>query len=532
MKKILLNIAGVIAAFSILFVSCDDDIDSVVTEIDTARAFSPANLEARVTNDVNVKITWDEQNQTNIASYTVEFYTDTINITEANLYDTVTDISPDDLPFEYEGLPGESDIYAQVKAISSKDGVDESLWSSIIFATNKENIFSSSTVAGESATLTWTAGATVTKISVVATGAESGIDYTPSETEMAEGSATIDGLSFETEYTATIYNNSVVRGETTFTTLPDGTVVTAEDDLEDIIEAAEDGETLLLEGGTFTAQGNISITKNLNIVARYPDTDRPTLTVMFSIGDGATTGVTISGIDFVGTYTNDEGDQQLDAGFQVKPSDGATLGDIVVEDCTFTGQKKSLAALGSGAFYANSLTINNCVVTDLLSNGGDFIDIRTAYVPTLTITNNTFDNCAYDSGVKARDFVRYDGNAKGNAYDDGTNAVTITFSNNTLYKCSVFDDSSAGRLFYTRWENNLAITCAKNIFAEMPVVDYKYPDVVTFSSNYYSNAAVMLADDSSGKDWTADFTDADGGDFTTTDEDVVYYGIGDPRWTE
>lgn len=401
----------------------------------------------------------------------------------------------------------------------------------IDFTMYADNIFSTPEVTGQSVTLNWIAGAIATRVEYVDADDNFGGGFNLSEAEITNGSATITGLTFETEYTVTIYNGDVVRGETTFTTLPDGVVVAVEDDLEAVIAAVEDGETILLNGGVFTTQGVITINKNLTIKGRYSD-DRPILNVQFVVSDGVSAGFTIQGIDFVGEYTDEEGAQQLDHGLQIKPSDAATIGDIVVEDCTFTGQKKSLVSALSSSFYANSLTINNCVVTDLFSNGGDFIDIRRSYIPTLTISNNTFDNCAYAEGVKARDFIRYDGYSKGNTYDDGTNAVDITFANNTLYKCSIFDDSYAGRIFYTRWENNLAITCSKNIFAEMPVVDFKYPGVVTFSNNYYSNSAVLLSDDPSGTTLDPVFSDAENGDFTVNDANDVLKtnGIGDPRW--
>nr|WP_319397728.1 DUF5123 domain-containing protein [uncultured Carboxylicivirga sp.] len=531
MKKIFQHIILVIAALSMITIACDDNIDPVITELVTERAFSPANLEARVSQDVNVRMLWDIN--PGISYYEVEFYTDTTNIIEENLYERVSEISPDNVPFTYEGLPGDTAIYARVKAISSYEGTDPSYWSSVIFETNAENIFTEPTLGGEEVTLFWSPGAKVSHI--IITQGETDTKRELTDTEIEAGSAIITGLIFETDYTASIYNNDVKRGNIDFTTLPDGILLNSESDIEEALANAEDGEAFILEGGEYiNAQGTITIDKNASFIALNPD-DRPLLKVQFVIADGATNTVLLSGIDFEATYTDEEGDQQLDHGVQIKPSqDGAILGDIIIENCTFTGHKKSLLAAGSGSFSAESITINNCVVTDLNSNGGDFIDFRKSFVKTLTITNNTFDNCAYNAQVKAREFVRFDGASKGNAYDDGVNTPTIIVKYNTLYQCSIFNDEKAGRLFYVRWENTQeVIECQNNIFSDMNMVDYYigFDDAsLSLKDNFYYNSASLLSDDGAGTDENPGFADADGGDFTISNQNIVDLNVGDPRW--
>lgn len=531
MKKEFLNIVIVIVAISLFFVACDDNIDPEVTELKTERAFSPSNLEAKVLNDVNARLVWD--NRDNVSSYTVEFYTDTINITEDNLYDAVSDILPENLPYTYDGLPGDTAIYARVKAISSFEGSEVSKWSSVIFETSAENVFDDPTLGGEEVTLNWTPEIKVTYfVYNEVGGVEIRRDLTAEE--INAGAAVITGLTFDTKYLAKIYNGSVKRGKVDFSTLPDGVVLTKESNIVDAIAEAEDGETFILDGGVYeTSQGTITIDKNVSFIAHHAD-NRPKLNVQFVVGDNVTGDVLISGIDFVANYANAEGDQQLDAGIQIKPADGATLGNVTVDNCTFTGHKKSLMTASDGKFSVKSVTINNCIITNLNSNGGDFIDIRTAFIETITITNNTFNNCAYNANVKPREFVRYDGSSKSNAYDDGINTPTIILENNTLYKCSIFSEEKGGRLFYVRWENTSeVISCKNNIFYEMTLVDY-YTDagkaVLKLGNNYYYKAAVLLGDDSSGTEADPVFADPDNGDFTVSNLDVVADAAGDPRW--
>src|SRR5690606_9270386 len=117
------------------------------------------------------------------------------------------------------------------------------------------------------------------------------ITHTITAEEKAAGMATVTGLTGETEYTATLYNDTIIRGMTAFTTGIDigtGILVTPEDDLLQIIANASPGDVLVLDAGDYTAQaGIISIDKPLTIrgLRSY---DKPLLKASISLLDGAT----------------------------------------------------------------------------------------------------------------------------------------------------------------------------------------------------------------------------------------------------
>ena len=61
--------------------------------------------------------------------------------------------------------------------------------------------------------------------------------------------------------------------------------------------------------------------------------------------------------------------------------------------------------------------------------------------------------------------------------------------------------------------------------------------VPTFENNNYWNAAALNAEggagkfiDTTGRDLDPAYANAAGGDFTLGNEDLKFYGVGDPRW--
>ncbi len=550
MKRIFLNMAIIIAGLSLFVVGCDDNIDPLVTEVKTDRTFSPTSLEARVTNNVDVQITWDAQED--IESYSVLFIADSvenlINVDEQylleNAFETVENISPEELPFVYKELPGQSDITAFVKAYSSI-GLTDSKWSGVNFKTKKENIFLDPVIGGQQVTLNWPAGTAATQIVITDVAAESSTTHVITAEEKAAGSATITGLEFDTAYDAVIFNGDNERGNMSFSTLPDGILVQPGESIEDAIALANEGDAILLAGGLFTeSQGTITVDKNITIIA-YKSDERPTLNATFVIGDGVTDGVTISGIDFYAKYKDAEGDQVLTNAVQIQPTDGTALGDITIENCTFRGHDKSFIAASSGAFSVKSVTVDNCIIDSISGSGGDMIDFRKSFAEFITLKNSTFSNCSLNGNQ--RQFVRFDGADKGpNTYDDGAHTPTVEINSCTFYNVLAYEASSRQQFTYVRWINSEEVIISKNnLFYNLGTSTYGRDSrcettKLTFENNNYVNADGMfdstmkVYDSSSYRTIDPKFTDAPNGNFTVNDEkgDLKAYGIGDPRWRQ
>lgn len=211
---------------------------------------------------------------------------------------------------------------------------------------------------------------------------------------------------------------------------------------------------------------------------------------------------------------------------------GATYNALTVEDCEIKNYTKGLYYLNVAAMV-NEIVFNNCLVHDIECDGGDMLDSRKGAIKVLTLSNSTFYNsCA------ARDFVRYDDASS--TFAGVTPAISIT--NCTLVGIS---NNSGKRLMYVRFKgnqitfkNNLVASTA-GLFSNQANTDAN-PD---FAGNNYFDAptagsiitgsgdtAKVVAEDKSATTLNPGFKDAAGGDFTLSDEDLIYNQVGDPRW--
>ena len=528
----LYKIPGLILAFAlaVFFQACDDDIDPIIEELNFERAFTPLDLDVKVRNQLNAEVTWTVSQ--NIDHYVLEIHNDSM------LFGSLVvtqDVLPAEVPVTIE-LESEEQYSVRIKAVSTTEGQDESKWGGIAFKTSKENIFNPLTdenIGKQEATLSWPAGSAVTHFMITPGDVRRDL----SDDEIAAGEATVTGLDFDTEYTVIMFNgvNPKQRGDIAFTTLPEGITLTAADDLSAAIAGAVDGEIFLLEGGEYTAyKGMITIDKSI-VLKGLSSEDMPVLNVQFVIADGAAN-VELSNIEMDGKYTDElEVETILDHAIQYSSS-ATAVGNITLTTCNIHDYNKSLVSASSGAFTVESITFDDCMIADILNDGGDFIDFRKSFPAAITVTNTTFVNCATANN---RDFFRLDGFEKGNAFDDGAHTPVITVTANTFY--NVQNNASGGkRFFYVRWQNSPEVlNVERNLFVNS-TANYSSSsdtDMAIFSKNNYFNAPGFLDSsksvyDNSGTHSELDpgFADAANNDFSVSTQAIIDDAIGALRW--
>lgn len=507
-----------------LATACEDQSEEVLS-IDYSRYFAPTNLEARVVNRTDVRLTWTPSQ--GATSYNIELFANdslTFAGTAALTFDGIT---ADDLPYVISGLEGETQYSARVQAVG-EDESKTSKWSGVFFETDAEQILETVTEADltyNSVTLRWPAGQTATEIVLSPADVPA---HTVTSEEIAAGQATITGLKPETEYTAKLMNGNKTRGSQTFTTLIDlagATAISPEDDFVAILEGAEDGASFAFYPGTYTVPGEEGGVGKLNIKADIElkavrPSDRPVINGCITLNEGAS--LSLSQIVMDGTGT--DGSQA----FEYK--DEGTYGHLMINDCEIRNYVKGLYYVNVAASI-NEITINNSLMHGIQCSGGDMFDCRKGYIATLNITNSTIWNSCAD-----RDFIRYD-DASG---DFAGAAPVITVDHCTIDGAS---NDSSRRLLYVRFKGN-SISFTNNMVSNMPNCGRGFSDnsntaEPTFENNNYFNTKNLVSDGGDGK---AKFFDADGttldpgyadaanGDFTLSNEELIYNQVGDPRW--
>ncbi len=491
---------------------CDYDKE-LIEELPVNREFAPIDLAVQVRNQINLELNWTVDE--NVGSYIVEFSKD--SLTFNNIVKTV-EVLPNELPVL---IPMESEtLYSiRVKAISDR-GLDDSSWAVTTARTLTEQIFlpgDPSDIRATEVTLRWNPGSEVTEI----TFNPGDITHTITQEEKAAGVATVTGLSPETDYTATLLNGTGIRGVKIFETGIDigaGILVTPEDDLFQMIADAEEGAILVLEPGDYTDQtGTITLDKSITIRGLRAF-DKPLLQVNFELVGGATD-VALIDLDIQG------GEGLSDA---IRYTGAGNFNSLLISGSVIHDYARSFVAGNQSDAILQNLIIENSIVYNVLTGGGDFIDFRNSDVLDLHINTSTFYNVA-----PSRDFIRLD--ASGTSNNAGLTA-NILIENTTIYASS---DNSSSRLLYIRFVSN-DVTVRNTLIAETESEGYAdrsgIDESPTFSNNNYFNAPGFY--DSSqyiydgGNYTTLDpgFVDPESGDFTITNQTLIDNNVGDPRW--
>lgn len=528
MKKT--NIATILFGLAAaVLTSCGDVADEITSSL-FGRNFSPIDFESKNIGEEKASLTWKASD--GATSYVVELFEDDSLSFEGEADRTIETTATG---VNLEGLVYDTRYSARIKALSADDESRTSKWNGITFKTNAKQFMKSlkeSDVADRSVIITWEAEEGY-DVSTIVIG---NITHEITAEEKAAGRALIEGLEPETSYTAYLYYNGKQCGNRSFTTIADlngATLVHEGDNLKDLLENARDGETFAIFGGTYVistgeegsnAAGSVKITKSIIIKGVYP-TSQPVINGRFEIHDGAS--LTINQVVLDGTNTS--GDQC----FNFKTVDAA-YGVLDIQNTEIKNYTK-------GVFYLNvastveGITFNNCLIHDIVCDGGDMFDSRAGYYKSLTLSNSTI----YNSNA-SRDFIRMDDKS---AAFPGVTGPVIKVDHCTLY--NVLNGKADKRLLYVRFAGNEVIFTnnivsgfnGKRGFTDQGSTDSE-PDL---SNNYYHNTVnlVSASADAKGKWYDENgtvldenpFKEAEKGNFTLNpDSEAAKNKAGDPRW--
>ena len=531
MNKILKRISYALGMGCALFAlaSCSDP-DDELTSVEYDRLFTPTNLEFRV-NQVDVTVNWGCLSEADTVSYLAELYDDGGALTFQG--DPVATYTSSTRSVLMEDLAGATTYSFRVKAVGQ---VKESNWATGSFMTATEQIMqavATEDVGGTYVTLRWPAGEVATTIEVVPTtdtGAKS-VTYTITADDIANGFAYIEGLSPETDYTATMYRaDGAIRGQRTFTTTIDTgnmTVLregTTADDLLAAI-AADDGRGIFLMDALDLSLGDIELDKGITIAGNPAAVS--TLRVKFAVATSVAS-INLSNLKLDGSAV--EGLDRRGNFIEITDAAG-TLSAITLNSCEITGYGKNFIYNNKDGNFGD-IIITNCYIHDLCPTGGDGFDFRGGTISSLAVTNTTFAN-------GFRTFVRCQATLTG----------SITFDHCTFYNlCNNDTGSNNSGLFRITDAKNSTFTVTNSIFYAIgndqcsgnagvwARTDGMKVNREVYDNNYWYNSpnlwGKLHADDNASVATEADpqFVDAANGNLTPQDEDMVYYGAGDPRW--
>ncbi len=498
----------------ILVAGCKDDLEEIKT-LDTSRLFSPTDVETRIINQTSVRLSWNPVKKA--LSYNIEFFEGSDPNFSGTPFKVLQGITYDQIPITVPGFDGETNYTVRIKAIG--EGIDDSKWITATFKTGAEQIFfpvDPADIEATSVILRWPAGETATHVNL-----EPGaITHQLTADEITAGAVTISNLVSETEYTAKLMNGEKVRGTITFTTLIDiggATLVNPGDDLKALVEAANPDDAFALMPGEYTIADNININNTITIFGVRPN-EKPIITgAVFRMKNGS--GLRLKDILADGA-TAPDGNQMV-IYEEVMPYD-----HLIIEDCHIKSYVKGVI-YGSIAALVESVMVKGNIIADVECVGGDFIDFRSGMTKKFDFVNNTVTKCALN-----RDLFRMD---NATAYSGSYTAI-ITIENNTFYKI-ISTEGTTRRVLYIRLASH-EIIVKKNIFSET-LANYSNQaatTVVEFSSNNYHNSPNLYSPSftvyDSGNYYTLNpgFANPEAGNFTLSNEDLIFYGIGDPRW--
>lgn len=511
-------IATLLLAFSIS--SCESYTEELLDGVGNTREFSPIGLTAVIRTQTTVELNWTVREGEE--NFVVEFSADDPEF--KTIYKTVN-VTAKELPVKV-ALEGETVYSIRVKAVTS--GLEDSKWSVTTATTLSEQLFLASVdgdIEAKQVTLRWTPNSNVTQI-VVNPGA---ITHVITPAEKTSGVAVVTGLTGETSYTADLLNGTKKRGTKTFTTAIDigtGILVKKTDDLMQKIADAASGAVLVLEPGDYTADNQIgAITLNKTITLRgLRSYDKPKLHVNFVLTNGSAN-LSLIDLDLKG----DKGAAAAAVSVVKYNDNNVTYGALLISGCNIHDYGVSLISANLTASKIASVIVENTFVTNVLTTGGEFIDVRGSHVGQLTLKNSTFNNCA-----TSRYFIRMDAGLTGLTSNVLIDACTI--SNPNMVATNAFS------ILYTRFVTTV-ITVRNTLFANTPAPYTKEAATPnpTFTNNNYFNSINLsstvnaLANNRPDTSTTAtaldpQFVNAATGDFTVKNQTIIDRKVGDPYW--
>ena len=521
MKKHILPIAcmaTLLIAGSIIS-SCDDI--APIHSLELSRILSPTNLSVRVRNSVNLELTWDKMD--NATSYTIEVYQGTT--AEGTPVFTQEGINTDTYTVN-AGLLGETDYYIQVKAVG--DDISDSKWVGLKVTTDAEQILTAVDVAEttfQSAKICWIDGmmtnadaGNIVTATPVSNASATTVNYTVTEEDITNGYVEINGLTQNTEYQVVMKRGNVTRGTVTFKTRIDtGDMLPIEEgeDLAERLAAANEGDAFVLMGNAYTINGDLELTKSISLTSIDP-TDKAVISGGRFIFNSEVASFSMSNIIF---------DVQNNAGNFIEAKSGS-MGNLTLESCEIKNTNNNMVYSNVAANWG-TITVNNCIISNIGANGDGLFDIRKGTVTSVTVTNSTITNVQ-------RTLIRIEV------------ATSFTMKNCTLYNVSTADNGNNRGLFSLAKGQTLNVENC--LFYGVGIDGFtndntgvwaradKMKATANYAKNYYFNCpnlwGKLYKDDHStvATELDPQFTDAANGDFTVQAQDIKDNQAGDPRW--
>ena len=502
-------------------ISSCSDIDPVHS-LELSRVLSPTNLSVRVRNSVNLELSWDAMDKA--TSYTVEVYEGTT--AEGTPVFTQEGINTDTYTVK-AGLLGETDYYVQVKAVG--EGINDSKWVGLKITTDAEQILKAvdaTEITHHSAVIRWIDGmmtnadagnkVTVTPVS----DASAALEYTVTNEDVTNGYITIEGLTQDTQYQAVMKRGSVTRGTVNFKTRIDtGDMLPIDEgaDLAEELAKANEGDAFVLLGSSYKLTEDFELTKSISLTSIDP-TNKPTISGGRFIFNSNVASFSMSNIkvDVENKYDN------------FLEAKGGSLGSLTLEGCEIKNTNNNLIYINAAtAANFGTITVNNCIISNIGKGGDGVFDIRNGAVASVTLTNSTITD------VK-RTFIRIEV------------ATDFTMTNCTLYNVATVDHKDNRGLFSLakgktlKVENclfyGIGLDAPQNVNSGVWGRSDKMKATATYANNYYFNCpnlwGNLYKDNYSDVATELDpqFTDAANGNFTVQSQDLKDNQVGDPRW--
>lgn len=520
MKKHILPVACMAALLMAggVISSCSD-IDPVHS-LELSRVLSPTNLSVRIRNSVNLELSWDAMDKA--TSYTVEVYQG--ETAEGTPVFTQEGINTETYTVK-AGLLGETVYYVQVKAVG--EGIADSKWTGMKVTTDAEQIFKAvdaAEITHHSAVIRWIDGmmtnadagnkVTVTPVS----DASAALEYIVTNEDVTNGYVTIDGLTQDTEYQAVMKRGSVTRGTVNFKTRIDtGDMIPIDEgaNLAEKLADAKDGDAFVLLGSSYTLTEDFELTKSISLTSIDP-TNKPTISGGRFIINSEIASFSMSNIkvDVENKYGN------------FLEAKGGKLGSLTLEGCEIKNTKNNMI-YSNAAVDFGTITVNNCIISNIGDGGDGVIDVRKGALTSVTITNSTITD------VK-RTFIRIEV------------ATAFSMKNCTLYNVATVDNANNRGLFSLAKGNTLnvenclfygiGLESPQNVNSGVWGRSDKMKATYKYANNYYFNCpnlwSNLYKDDHSSVATECDpqFADAANGDFTVQSQDLKDNQVGDPRW--
>ena len=532
-KYILLPLIG--AFLSVGFYSCDDINDWSVDE-SYDRLFSPIDLQSSV-DGTQVTLSFKKTYQADLV-YTLEVSQDSLlfnQIVYGPIQITPTAKQNDNSTLEYriEGgtLKPKRQYSARIKI--TRAGSDESKWTSVAFSTSSEQILKAIDAANltdKSVVIEWEVPNAVTHFMFGPRGNQTRHEI--SSEEKASGSKTFASLEASTEYVVDIYNGNTeddIRGSRTFVTpdpLPDGDIyiLQAGDDLQAVIAAQTKDITIVFpKNSSFELLTNANIPGNINLTFWGQGAVKPQMVVNANLVL-PTTGktVTFENLDVMAGTKSDNTFYE----YVFNQSAATTMDAIVFKNCIIRDFKNSPLRMQSATPNIGTLTIDNCIVSNIGDNGANgtyaFIHVQSGKIDNIRVTNSTISKIGYG-------FILHN---NGNS------------SSLTIQGCTFYNIIGNGRYFidYNTFSISNTFDIRNNIFAKTlssaeTARGARNAGVSPNVLNSYRTSDYVLSNNviSGVTDYTKSsddlFVNPAEGNFTIKDQSFAGKAdAGDPRW--